>query len=230
MIKREELKDFFLAIPMKEIDDRIVFLVELPFIHFPNYKHKKTDWGKLHICAKQLQLLFDLFNMFPKDDERPLLQTFSLSSNSQLMLIATGYTEEGGYHASPVEVGFSKSAHELLVREYPQGVTLDGCVEAIHEDYFGLSTTTKRELEREKRKLLRWRGGFTGITSMIRHGGIPHFVVPGNCACLGANPEEFNRRKEMYSHNLDSPLQQMAMLASLVTFWNGVLRPLSEKK
>jgi hypothetical protein len=64
---------------------------------------------------------------------------------------------------------------------------------------------------------------------MVRDSGVPQFSVPGNCACLGENPDTFSYSRGMYSHNLDSTLQQMTMLTAVVTFWNDVLKPLQEE-
>lgn len=230
VIKREEVMKDFSAITRDEVNGEVVFLVELPFIHFPNHAHKTTDWKKLRVCAEQIMLLFRLLNLFPKDEDLSRLDSFSLSDGIQLMAISTSYSSERGFHASPLEVGFSQKAHELLSEAYTCDTHLEGCEKVACNTYFGLSTKTKREFEKERKSFLKYSGGFMGITAKVRGGGVPHFVVPGNCACLGANPDSFRYDRDLQSHNMDSSLQQMTMLASVFTFWNDVLQPLYEKK
>lgn len=228
LITREEVLLAFQKIPMTKIKGGLVRLdIILPFISFPNYAHKRTDWEVLRECAQRMQLIFMVFNYSFKNENTT---GFSLSENKPLMAIETGYREDTHFHACWIGVGFSKIAREALSEKFLNGVNIPSCERVAFDFYFGLSSSSKREMERNGVLYKKYGGSFNSINASVREGGTPHFIVPGNCACLGANPDEFKREGDMYSHNLDTPLQQMAMLASVVSFWNEVLTPLCNSK
>lgn len=222
-IQREEVLATFLAIQKTNDGEFAILSIVLPFIRFPNYTHKKTDWKKLSECAQQIRLLLSLLHAMPKDKSTPDL---FLSDRLQLMTLQTAYNKDSHFHACGINVGFCKTTRELLAQKYKTRVNIKECEEIAFNFYFGLSSSSKREFEEYKRKYLSYGAEFTSINVSVRSGGTPHFIVPGNCACLGANPDEFKNGGDIYSHNLDTSLQQMTMLASLISFWNGVLRPL----
>lgn len=207
-----------------EVTEGIATLrVTLPFIPLPNYSHKKIEWEKLSECAEQIHLLLWLLNMTLSEKSVP---EFFLSENPQLMLIETSYSKNHDFHGHAINVGFSPNICEMLAKKYVEGERIRKCEETSFRFYFGLSSKTKKEYEDAKKMHLKYGGNFNSIVASIRPGGTPHFIVPGNCACLGANPDEFVYDNEISSHNLDTSLQQMAMLSSLVSFWNEVLKPL----
>lgn len=67
---------------------------------------------------------------------------------------------------------------------------------------------------KKRREFLRHSGD--SFQAHIRDCGTPHFSVAGNCACLGASPDDFSDLLFLNSHNLDSSLQQISMLAAVV--------------
>ena len=224
---REEIRIKLLETSKATIDGVIVFDINLPYIKYPNYKHKSTDWEKLGKCAELMSLLLSIGNRFPKDGEN--YSKFALSESSQLMAISTNYSE-GDWHSAPISVGFSQRACELLSEKYKEHEGVNVCEDVMNNIYLHLSSKTKREFDKGTSSFERYSGGFVGISASVRNGGVPHFIVPGNCACLGANPDRFKYDRDLDSHNMDSSLQQMAMLAGVVTFWNDVLRPLATEK
>ncbi len=227
-IKKEEDKIHLIKLANDVVEGVVIFYINLPFIRYPNFSHKSTDWKSLCKCAEDMSFLFRLLNYPPTDLDLVGNHSYCLSEKTQLMTISTSHYSNDGFHSSPIEVGFSRKACELLVTSFKQDTHFKECEESAHSVYFGLSSKTKSEFERSKKTFLKYSGGFMGITAMVRGGGTPHFVVPGNCACLGANPDRFKFDRDTHSHNMDSSLQQMSMLASLVTFWNKVLIPLQD--
>ena len=224
----------FLAIRREERGVLIVFFIDLPVITYPNYAHKHLDWKALATCAKKISLLLGLFNwLFPKENQCKDSGQFSslfISEDSQLVCIETSHSTDATYHTSPVEVGYSEYICELLATRYTQNTDISVCEQAAFTLYQSLSTTRKRDSEKAKEDFKKYKGGFMGVTARVRQGGIPHFVVPGNCACLGANPDDFRGERGISSHNLGTSLQQMAMLAAVVSFWNEILKPLSKER
>lgn len=221
IVTRVEVRTDFLAIRREEGDRLVTFFVDLPFITYPNYAHKSLDRGILRSCAEQVSLLLYLFSHFSPEEG-----SYFLSKDPQLLCVVTTYRSDTNFHACALEVGYSQDICKLLSKKYTQDTVIHSCEESAFNMYYSLSSKRKREFEKAEKDFGEYRGGFMGITVVVRKGGVPHFVVPGNCACLGANPDEFKYQRDMYSHNLDTPLQQMTMLAAIVSFWNDVLRPL----
>jgi hypothetical protein len=211
-----------LDIMPKSIENGVVSVkIILPFILFPNYAHLRINWDHLANCADQLQVLFWVLHQQLTEDDLP--EECFLSQKLQLMVIETSSLEG---HGCGMNVGLNQEVCERLKRKYPDGLKADTCEEIAFRFYFGMSSRTKREYEKSKKYYSKYGSDFTGIKAVVRPEGVPHFIVPGNCACLGANPDEFRYDHEMYSHNLDTTLQQMAMLASVVSFWNSVVKPI----
>lgn len=220
MVTQVEVRTDFLAIRREEGDQLVTFFVDLPFITYPNYAHKSLDWEILRSCAEQISLLLYLFNHLSSEEGN-----FFLTKDPQLLCVETTYRSDTNFHACALEVGYSEDICNLLSKKYIQDTVIHSCEESTFKMYYSLFSKRKREFEKAKKDFGKYRGGFMGITVKVRKGGVPHFVVPGNCACLGANPDEFKYQRDMYSHNLDTSLQQMTMLAAIVSFWNDVLKP-----
>lgn len=211
-----------------EAGDVYCYAVKLPMIFFPNYAHKKLDHKQIRACAKMLETLFYVVNILEKSyryDERSCL-----SLSSQLMTISTVCREDADFHAAPLSVGFDKKARDMLLWKYREDEAwLQTCAQVMLETYLHLTCNTKRKYENRLKTNTAYYLGHMGIVARIRKGGVPSFSVPGNCACLGTNPEHFLFEGTCDSHNLDNPLQQMIMLAGLVTFWNEILIPLEQE-
>jgi hypothetical protein len=223
-VTRKEVIDTFLAINGTREGKAFYFSVKLPFITFPNYAHKGIDWKSLGECAEKISTLLFLFNMYfgaKKSNE-----IFHISKSPQLMLIGTSYSKTRDMHASPMELGFCEVIATLLKETYKVETSIDTAVHEAMLTYLKLSTKTKREFEKETKNKSIFYSGMFGVVAKVRDSGVPHFSVPGNCACLGENPDTFSYSRGIDSHNLDSTLQQMTMLVAVVTFWNKVLRPL----
>lgn len=225
-ITRGDIRSHFLLIPKTTSGDTVTLNISLPFITFPNLEHRKTDWRKLQKCAEQISLLFHLLNMGIESGETP---DFFFGDELQLMTIATSYRRDTHFHACAIGVGFSKKARELLSKKYPSGARISECEKISAEHFYGLSLSRKNEFDRKINSNKNYGGRHNSINVSVRNGGVPHFIVPGDCACLGTNPDQFKHDGELNSHNLDTTLQQMAMLASLISFWNKVLMPLYEE-
>jgi len=224
-IKQEEWKKALHALPKKQSNGLVVFSIYLPFITFPNYQDKRIHWDVIKECAKQISLILRTCNLNFKDvDYTP----YALNANKQLMAIETGFSNNGDYVVSPISIGFSKHAVQLLADTYKNGAIFGDHAKAVLRVHSRLSETSQSGLEERSATLKKYGADFMGMTVGIRPGGTPHFIVPGNCACLGANPSEFMEDCEMYSHSLDNPLQQMTMLVAVVIFWNEVLKPLDK--
>lgn len=223
-VTRKELIDSLLAIARTEEGNIVDFSVTLPFITFPNYAHKGVDWEALGKCANEVRILFWLFNLYLSDDW--FESSFKLSDMPQLMAIATQYSKDRDMHACPMEVGFSEKIAQLLKEKFEKQTTVDVAINEGGSVYLKLTEKTKRSFAKEKKYLKRHYGGMSRVVAYVRDSGVPQFSVPGNCACLGANPDSFQDERDMYSHNLDSTLQQMTMLVAVVTFWNEILKPL----
>jgi hypothetical protein len=220
--RREDLKKQLFAIEPVLSDATATFTVRLPFIPHPNYAHRKMDWEALEKKSEEMSLLLWLFNYVEEQDHSPALW---LSESPQLMAITTGYSKEPMFHNCPIGVGFHSAAVEVLREKGAEGMVVGPAEEQILKFYTGLSCHTIREKMKTEKNFREYGASYTGIRAAVRPGGTPHFLVPGNCACLGANPDEFKRDYSMHSHNMDSPLQQLSMLAGLVSFWNDFLTP-----
>ncbi len=228
-VNREEYKAVLNSLDKKEVDRLVCFYIHLPYITFPNYAHKKLDWGKLKNCSRQISILLQIINLyFSKHFEGSLKPDIAISGYPQLMVIESGCAKEPGYHAHPIEVGFSEHVALLLKEKFPKGAVVEQAIVAGSEAYLRLTEETKKKYEKEKEYLLRSTGGMSRVTALVRDCGVPSFSVPGNCACLGENPDTFRYDRDMHSHNLDTSLQQITMLVTLISFWNDFLKPLYE--
>lgn len=229
---REEIRLIIEGLEFEEVDGLRTLKVKLPFIEYPNVLHKKLDWDKLTLATIQLTALFSLLHF--KRSEVKEDEGHYLSTDPQLLLIETGYIEtEGLILASPMSIGFNKEVCEKLIGKYPPETHFPQCEEVMGRVYNRLSSTNRRRFLAEEKGYTpgNKRYMFMGSYSVkVRENGVPDFIVPGNCACLGANPDNFKYDFDMYSHNLDTPLQQMAMLAGVVSFWNTVLKPLMKEE
>lgn len=223
-VTRKEVLDTFLAIDRTREGRAVYFSVKLPFITFPNYAHKGIDWKSLRECAEKISILLFLFNMY--FDGKKSNEIFHMSKSPQLIVIATSYYKTEDMHACPMELGFCEAIAVLLKETYKVETSIDASVHEAMLVYLKLTSKTKREFEKEKKYFKNSYRGMLGVIARVRDSGVPHFSVPGNCACLGENPDTFSYSRGVYSHNLDSTLQQMTMLVAVVTFWNKVLRPL----
>lgn len=220
--KRQDLKVRLLEIRSGLYTNIVRFELVLPFISLPNRAHKKIGWKTLWERAEQLGFLLELCNFFATEGD---CSQFLLSKHPQLMAVSTGCLRESSISGCPIEVGFSQEAFDILAEECKENVAVDEAERHILTFYSGMSSQTTKEAVLREKEFLKYSPSFVGIRAMVRAGGTPHFLVPGNCACLGANPDEFKWSLSMHSHNMDSPLQQLSMLAGIISFWNDFLTP-----
>ena len=220
---RGVLAERFEALPKTVSDDTVSVVVQLPYMSYPNLSHKKLDHAAIAVCAEDVQLLFDCLNSpFMKEDD---VTALALSTASQHVVIRTTYWHREDWHVCGMEVGFSPVTARVLAHTYRDDTAIPVVVRVVLDTFLRLSESTRRGFLR--RKVHHQFGvGHYGISCFVRGGGVPSLTVPGNCACLGANPDDFQHDFELSSHNLDMPLQQMAMLAGVVSFWNDVVKPL----
>lgn len=221
--EQKDREKYFLGIRAVLSFDVVKFELGLPFIPFPNRPRREIDWDTLWERSEQASFLLNLFNYGVMDDH----SCFLLSANPQLMAVSTGtIRDRERLVACPIELGFHQSAFDVLKEECQDDLVVREAEELILKFYTSMSCLTKREKERQERNFRKYGTSFTGICAMIRAGGTPHFIVPGNCACLGEDPDRFKDSLSMYSHNMDSPLQQLSMLVGLASFWNDFLMPM----
>lgn len=225
-IKRKELINDLLAIKRIEEGDHVIFLIDLPYISLPNLSHKKLDWDALGLCVEKMSILLYIVNFYFYE---PLSEEFCLSKQPQLMIISSGYSKKREMHGCPLELGFCEHIAICLAKKYTKEIDCISSIERAADSYLRLSSVSKSEFEKERKNFVSVSGGMFGITVKVRDCGVPQFSVPGNCACLGENPETFRYSRDMFSHNLDSTLQQVTMIVAIITFWNDVLRPLYEE-
>ena len=223
-VTREEFLSQLSFIERKEVNETVSFLIRFPFITFPNYAHKGIDWKVLGECSESISLLLWLLHLYFGNND--IEESFFLSDEPQLVLIGTGYSKERDMHACPMEVGFSETISQLLAKKYQTETHSKESAREAFLVYLKLSSRTKRAFDKEEKELGRYSAGMFGVTAYVRDSGVPQFSVPGNCACLGENPDTFRYSRDMHSHNLDTTLQQMTMLVAVVTFWNKTLKPL----
>lgn len=223
----------FFATLEKSIDGGVVSVkITLPFITYPNFAHKKLDWNEIKRCAKKIQLLLWLLNNLFEVEKVKNGADFFLSQEPQLIAVNTYYSEgeDGSQPNAGLDAGFSPDICQLLSKRYTNDEALPLQTDKVFHFYSGLTVSSKKEYQREQGRYLRYGRNFHSVCVYMRKAGIPHFIVPGNCACLGANPDNFKVDHEISSHNLDTPLQQMAMLAAVVVFWNDILKPLHKSQ
>lgn len=223
LIQDKDLVQQFKAIHVRIESGVASMNISLPFISFPNYRHQKIDWESLAIYAEQIQLFFWVVN-FKFNDTLP--DEYFFGQNYQHMLIETQYSRSFESHGCSMTVGFTEQVSARFKEKYPTGYVANASQNVALRFYLGLTSRRLREYERSERLHLKYGAGFSSVKAVVRPEGVPHFIVPGNCACLGANPDEFQYDNDMYSHNLDTSVQQMAMLAAVVTFWNDVVKPM----
>ena len=112
-----------------------------------------------------------------------------------------------------------------MQKRYLTATDIVVCQNISYERYLKLFISTKKEFDR-RIKYLHCHGGYfcNHIVKVAR--GVPSFVVVGDSACLGVDKDKFMTSGELYSQNIDSSLQFITMLTSVVSFWNLVLLPL----
>lgn len=218
---REDLRACIQKIRAALYTDVVTFEMTLPFIPRPNYGHRGIDWECLIMRSEQISLLLNLLN-FTQEEVQDELR---LSERPQLLAIQTAHIRRGDFANSPLELGLHPVAFGILAEECKSDTVVAAAEKVILDFYLGMSCQSLKERESRERDFRKYGGSFMGCCTAVRAGGTPHFIVPGNCACLGANPGEFKYEHSMYSHNVDSSLQQLSMLAGIITFWNDFLTP-----
>ena len=204
--------------PYREIETKVVdekfatYRVDMPFITFPNYKHKKLDWDSVNRIACELETLFCVIDLVVRE----------FSEGSQNYLLA--YISEESHHYwfdlgiadqyCSIEVAFTENAHARM-RDCAY-VSIRQAVEVVDLWYDKLTIRTKRSFERKAFRRSQ-PFGHTWTLVYVRAGyGVPQIQVPGNCACLGANPDDFKYDLTIIPHNLDHPWQLLLMLVAVV--------------
>ncbi len=217
--RNEEMLTLLKGIDFREDgQDCRIASITLPYINFPNLSHKKADWEAMTYATRQLGTLLEQMNCRLEDCSR-----FSMSNQPQLIAFDC-WCSEG---AAPIAVGFSPLARKLLVRHWKEGGPLLNVQQKMTTCHERLSATRKRDAFRvikdSKRPFPKLFGNATA--GIRKEEGTPSFTVPGNCACLGANPDRFKLDGDIDSHNMDTPLQLLTMMTGVVSFWNDELVP-----
>lgn len=194
---RPEIIDRFLKIRKTTDQDRITFAI--------GESCKKTTPEELRSWAIEINLLLSIFNFLSIKNEAPLDTLFN--NKEQLIMMVSG-VGEGVIHAFPIGIGISARGREIIRQKYPQGGRLEVCDEVTLKTWWQYASIPKKD-----RHLYS-----TFCQSVVRECGTPGFVVPGDCACLGNNPDKYWNSGDLSSHNMDTASQQLTMLATIITF------------
>jgi len=133
---------------------------------------------------------------------------------AQLFVLETfiAINPEQHFHSAGLGLSLSPTA-----RKYFEGmgddVALAGAVEAMEDHY--------RKLYPSGNKIKLFRGA---IRAGIRQHGVLGITTVGDCACIGAMPEQFgeNRGCYLHSHNVDTVAQQLNLLVGIAYIWQMV--------
>jgi hypothetical protein len=210
----------FKKIVLDEKKNTARYTVPLPYITFPNHTHKTVNWEEMRISSLHLGTLLSILREYVEEND----PKFVLHDKPQMVIVECGVTERWAY----VGAGFSPKAKKILATiAANQGVMFQKIQERMQNCYARLSSKTKQEflLNTKKNGTL---VAFSGVGIGVRKGGVPQLSAPGNCCCLGASPDEFSERGELYPHNIDSPLQLFTIVTGIVDLWNEELKPRRE--
>jgi hypothetical protein len=218
---RGQNRAFFDSVNVCQGENNTVSVIfTFPYITFPNIAHKKRDWKQMDAITSVLETLLDYLNHFSDGDRFP---TFPISEEPQLMILEI-FTR---VHFQSINVGFSPYALTTMQTAWGNGYKLPDTQRKITETYERLSTSRRRDfLRNTSTRYQNWMAD----GAYIREHGVPQFQVAGNCACLGANPDEFKHEPDLTPHNLDTQLQLLTMTVGVTHFWNEYLIPLCSKK
>jgi hypothetical protein len=197
--------------------DTTICSIPFPYISYPNTSHKKINWEGMRKSAESLSVILSYLSCVYDEAHR-----YPISEKSQLVLMEC-FSQE---RYSSITVGFSPKAMCVLKENAEDGKYFPSIVRTMTVAHEKLSETTTKGFLRKTQE-----GGRIGIThqnfsAIIRKEGVPNFNVPGNCACLGANPDNFKIDGFLTPHNIDTPLQLLTMVVGVVSFWNETLKPL----
>lgn len=171
------------------------------------------------------------------ETSRDLMRTYahtlsSILSALQQMLYESMEQVEPAIHRLPqlfclnTHVGLATDLHSAgldlslspLSRRYLEkvgdAVVYEDAIEAMEEHYWRIHPGAEKEI-----------GLFPGAVMVrITQNGVPHLHTVGECACLGAMPENFGdgRGCHLHSHNVDSVYQQFNLLVGVAYIWQAV--------
>ncbi len=195
------------------VDRMARFEFNLPFITFPNYKHVGIDWNTICSIASEIGQLLDLVRFVCSEEcFNPNASYFVDPDERHNMWIEL----HSSRNHNSIEVIFSELAYQKMKALSNHGdIKIRPAVEVVAEWYDRLTIKSQRRFI--KQSVRRGRTfGHMGISVYIRAGyGVPSIIVPGNCACFGANPDEFKYDRKITPHNLDTPLQLLLMLVAV---------------
>lgn len=214
------IKERFHSIPCTTSKDIVCMEITFPDKQSTtlDIKQKRRRNEEFKNCVSDITLLFDLLNY--SFETRDVSGKY-LSKQPQLVFLEC-YQSTNGLGSNSVEVGLNSKARKLLAHEYQKECRISGpewsasqywsdfSYKKDHEPSSGTSTTNE-------------------IKIVIQGGGIPDITIPGDCACLGRHPKDFNRDGVLHSSNVNSPVQMLTMIISVISFWNEVLTPLYQK-
>ena len=190
----------------------MTFHYDLPFIDLKGGGKKQIGWEALNLQTERIGALFDMANFFFWKEH--FQDGLALSADDQLLNIEVG--QRGDY--SHIAVGFSPLAVRLMSGLQGEIQIPDGA-EIAMTYYNRLSCKTKAEFDREMSRISTGASYMSGATAYIRDSKnkhVPQFSVPGNCACMGNNPDDYKYESVVTPHNMDTSLQVMSMLAAVV--------------
>lgn len=205
-------KDLMDATPITLLDGVLTFYYDLPFINFSIGGKKQIKWGALNMQTQRMGALLGIANRFFMEER--FQSSLDLSSENQLLNIEVG--QHGEY--CHIEVGFSPLAVQLMSSLVGQTQIPDGAKTAMTY-YNRLTCRTKAKFKEAMSKISTRNSSMFDAAAYIRDerdGHVPQFSVPGNCACMGNNPDDYKYESVITPHNMDTSLQVMSMLAAVV--------------
>jgi hypothetical protein len=213
------LRERSLLLSLKNTQEQDITTFSIPF-HYTD--HKKIDWEGVRRSVDSFGVILSSLHYAYKE-----AATYKLSEKPQLLLVECFSQDQYSY----ITVGLSpKAVQTLQVSDY-KNMQLSSVTETmsiVHEKLFG--GIKKGFLSNIQETDGRIGLTYQDISAIIRKEGVPNFTVPGNCACLGANPDNFKNDRLLTPHNIDTPLQCVTMLVGVIAFWNEVLQPLCNKR
>ncbi len=220
-------KALFMSIPYKKQTDFVVLSFPLPFITYPNYSHKKLNWKALNVTAERLGIFFELLYLYINFEADTVKKAYMNQEHPQLLSINVGFHQADGKQYPYIGTHFSPKARALL-QEIPKSTDFSEVLKTTYEQHLSLIESNKREFRQHKKMFQKSDGNNTSL-SIGFTGSVPIFTVPGSCACLGSDPDNFSETGTLIQHNIFSSLELITMILLLINFDHEILEPLYKK-
>lgn len=208
---RPEILESFSKIRRTKNDNCVTFVIgedSKKSTKSTSYSSSSQKRGTTNSWAAEINLLLTVLNFVSiKSNKEEMSLDLFFQDKKPLLVIETA-VEAGSLRAYPLVIGISTEGREIIKQKYPQGATLGHVNRVMLETWKSYSYVPWRDRDMYR----------SFYQSTVRECGTPSFVVPGNCACLGNNPDEYWESGELTPHNMDVAPQQLTMLAMILAF------------